>query len=120
MIQKEAKVKGGNVLILGITFKENCPDIRNSKVIDVISELKKYNLNIDVYDPWADKDEVEKEFKISLLSELGGLKDSYDAIILTVAHKDFEGFNLDKYTTDNSVVFDVKSFLPKDKIDGSL
>ena len=120
MIQKEAKVKGGNVLILGITFKENCPDIRNSKVIDVISELKKYNLNIDVYDPWADKDEVEKEFKISLLSELGELKDSYDGIILTVAHKDFEGFNLDKYTTDNSVVFDVKSFLPKDKIDGSL
>ena len=120
MIQKEAKVKGGDVLVLGITFKENCPDIRNSKVIDVVSELEKYNLTIDVFDPWADTDEVNKEFGIVLHSEASKLKNKYDAIVLTVAHAEFEGFDLDAYTDENSVVFDVKAFLPKDKIDGSL
>ena len=120
MINKEAKVKEGNVLVLGITFKENCPDIRNSKVIDVISELKKYKLNVDVYDPWANADEVKNEFNISLLSEENQLKSSYEAIVLTVAHKEFNDFNVDKFVTKNSVVFDVKSFLPEDKIDGRL
>ena len=70
MIQKDTKVKGGNVLMLGITFKENCPDIRNSKVIDVISELKKYSLNVDVYDPWAKEEEVASEFGIQLLKRI--------------------------------------------------
>jgi UDP-N-acetyl-D-galactosamine dehydrogenase len=120
MIAKEAKVKDGNVLILGVTFKENCPDIRNSKVIDVISELKKYKLNIDVFDPWANEDEVKHEFNISLLSKESQLKSKYEAIILTVAHKEFEDFNIDEYITANSVVFDVKSFLPKNKVDGRL
>lgn len=120
MINKEAKVKEGNVLILGITFKENCPDIRNSKVIDVISELKKYKLNVDVYDPWANAEEVKKAFDISLLSEESQLQSSYEAIVLTVAHQEFIGFDVDKYITKNSVVFDVKSFLPEDKIDGRL
>ena len=120
MIKKEAKVKGGNVLILGITFKENCPDIRNSKVIDVISEVEKYNLNVDVFDPWANEEEVMKEFGVSLISETQGLKTNYDAIILTVAHKEFEGFNLSKHTADTAVVFDVKSFLPEDQVDGRL
>ena len=69
MIRKDCKVKNGNVLVLGITFKENCPDIRNSKVIDVITELEKYNLNIDVYDPWADPEQVKREFDLNLLSE---------------------------------------------------
>ncbi len=120
MIQKEVKIKDANVLILGITFKENCPDIRNSKVIDVISELKKYNLNVEVYDPWADKTEVEHEFGIALRSDISELKETYEAIVLAVAHKEFKGFDLDKYSEDNSVVFDVKSFFPKGKIDGSL
>ncbi len=120
MIKKEAKVKNGNVLILGITFKENCPDIRNSKVIDVISELKKYNLQIDVYDPWANVEEVKKEFGLTLSSEENQLKDNYNAIILTVAHDEFKDFNIDNYIGENSVVFDVKSFLPEDKIDGRL
>ncbi|PKA82144.1 UDP-N-acetyl-D-galactosamine dehydrogenase [Ulvibacter sp. MAR_2010_11] len=120
MIQKDIRVKNGNVLVLGITFKENCPDIRNSKVIDVISELKKYNLNVDVYDPWANKDEVQHEFGISLCSEKNNLKPKYDAVILTVAHEAFRDFKINSYTADTSVVFDVKSFLPKDQIDGRL
>ena len=121
MIRKEAKVNFGNVLILGITFKENCPDIRNSKVIDVITELKKYNLNVDVYDPWANKDEVQHEFGISLCSDVSELKKDYNAIILTVAHSAFKDFNIDeKRANEATVVFDVKSFLPKDQSDGRL
>lgn len=120
MIGKDCKVKNANVLVMGITFKENCPDIRNSKVIDVIDELKKYNLNIDVYDPWADTEEVKHEFGISLISEETNLKTNYDAIVLTVSHDKFKDFNLKKYSNDTTVVFDVKSFFPKDFIDGCL
>jgi len=120
MIQKETKVKDGNVLIMGVAFKENCPDIRNSKVIDVITELGKYSLNVDVFDPWADASEVHREFGISLLSEEGQLKNTYDAIVLAVAHTQFQDFDISKYTAEPSVVFDVKSFLPKNLIDGRL
>ena len=120
MIKKDAKVKNGNALILGITFKENCPDIRNTKAIDVISELKNYNLNVDVYDPWANAEEVKSEFGITLISEENKLKENYDAIVLTVSHQEFLGFTINKYTSDTSVVFDVKSFLPEDEIDGRL
>ena len=120
MIKKDGKVKNGNALILGITFKENCPDIRNSKVIDVIDELRNYNLNIDVYDPWANKEEVKSEFGISLISDEKKLKESYDAIVLTVAHKEFSDFVLGNYTNDTSVVFDVKSFFPEELVDGRL
>ncbi|MFK5983285.1 MAG: nucleotide sugar dehydrogenase [Flavobacteriaceae bacterium] len=120
MIKKDGKVKNGNALVLGITFKENCPDIRNSKAIDVISELKNYNINVDVYDPWANTEEVEKEFGISLLSEENQLKDNYDAIVLTVSHEKFSNFKIDNYLSETSVVFDVKSFWPEDKIDGRL
>ncbi len=120
MIQKDAKVKNGNVLVLGITFKENCPDIRNSKVIDVIKEFKKYNLNVDVYDPWANPEEVVHEFKIPLEKDLHKLKNNYDAIVLAVSHNQFKTFDLDSHKAKNAVVFDVKSFLPIDKIDGRL
>jgi len=120
MIKKDGKVKGGNVLILGVTFKENCPDIRNSKVIDVIDELNNYSMNVDVFDPWASAEEVKHEFGISLISEEKELKDHYDAIILTVAHSAFGEFNIDTYTSGTSVVFDVKAFLSKNKIDGRL
>ncbi len=120
MIKKEAKVKGGKALVLGITFKENCPDIRNSKVIDVISELKNYNLGVDVYDPWANEDEVEKEFGVTLLSKEKQLQSHYNAIILAVAHDKFTHFDIKKYCSDSSVVFDVKAFLDKKLIDGRL
>ncbi|MCH2489672.1 MAG: nucleotide sugar dehydrogenase [Flavobacteriales bacterium] len=120
MIRKDCKVKNGNVLVLGITFKENCPDIRNSKVIDVITELEKYNLNIDVYDPWADPEQVKREFDLSLLSEKEQLRTAYDAVVLTVAHTAFTDFPIENHTADKAVVFDVKAFLNKDKIDGRL
>ena len=120
MIKKDGKVKNGNALVLGITFKENCPDIRNSKAIDVINELQNYNLNVDVYDPWANAEEVKKEFGIELISEANLLKENYDAIVLTVSHQEYSNFDITNYTSETSVVFDVKSFLPEDKIDGRL
>ena len=120
MIQKECKVKNGNVLVLGITFKENCPDIRNSKVIDVITELEKYNLQIDVHDPWANGDEVEREFGMPLVSERSALKENYDAVILTVAHSEFKDLNIEDHLNEKAVVFDVKAFLDQNIIDGRL
>jgi UDP-N-acetyl-D-galactosamine dehydrogenase len=120
MIQKECKVKGGHVLVLGITFKENCPDIRNSKVVDVITELRKYNLNIDVYDPWAKPSEVSNEFGLRLLTAEEQLKQHYEAIILAVGHQEFSDFPVEKHKAQQSVVFDVKSFLPKNLVDGCL
>ncbi len=120
MIQKECKMKNGNVLVMGITFKENCPDIRNSKVIDVIDELTKFNLNVDVYDPWADKTEVKKEFGIELISEESQLKSNYDAVVLAVSHKEFNVLNFETHTASPSVIFDVKGFYSKDKTDGRL
>lgn len=119
MIQKDAKVKNSNILLLGVTFKENCPDIRNSKVIDVYDEFKKYNLNIDVYDPWANADEVKHEFDIDLCDE-ASLQTNYDAVVLTVSHDKFKDFDLDKHTSNPAVVFDVKSFFPTHKTDGTL
>lgn len=120
MIQKECKVKGGHVLVLGITFKENCPDIRNSKVIDVIAELRKYNLNIDVFDPWAKPAEVSHEFGLHLLTQESQLKANYEAIILAVGHREFADFPIEDHSASPSVVFDVKSFFPKNRVDGCL
>ncbi|WP_432409964.1 nucleotide sugar dehydrogenase [Rasiella sp. SM2506] len=120
MIQKECKVKNGHVLLMGITFKENCPDIRNSKVIDVIEELRKYNLHIDVYDPWANATEVYNEFGLHLLTSTEQLKENYEAVVLTVGHNQFTDFAFEKHLASPSVVFDVKGFLPKEKVDGCL
>ena len=120
MIVKDCKVKDGNVLVMGITFKENCPDIRNSKVIDVIGELQKYSLNIDVYDPWANAQEVEREFGFPLISNVENLKEKYDAIVLTVSHKEFSKMDISKHKAEACVVFDVKSFFDKNTIDGRL
>ena len=120
MIQKDARIKNGSVLIMGITFKENCPDIRNSKVIDVISELQKYNLNVDVYDPWARPDEVQQEFGIDLVNDKSHLRMNYDAIVLAVSHDLFRDFEIEKHKAYQCVVFDVKSFFPKDQVDGRL
>ncbi|MFY4843995.1 Vi polysaccharide biosynthesis UDP-N-acetylglucosamine C-6 dehydrogenase TviB [Aliarcobacter butzleri] len=113
MIKKGHKIEGSNVLVLGITFKENCPDIRNSRVIDVIEELQEFGCNIDVYDPWADTKEVEHEYNLKLIKELNTAK--YEAIVLAVAHNEFKELKL---KTDNNVVFDIKSIL--DETDGRL
>lgn len=118
MIKKDITVKASNILMLGITFKENCPDIRNTKAIDIYHELKTYNLNVDVYDPWASADEVNHEYEITSLTALPKIQ--YDAIILAVAHKTFESLNLDHIKKDNAVVYDVKAVLPKEMVDGRL
>jgi UDP-N-acetyl-D-glucosamine/UDP-N-acetyl-D-galactosamine dehydrogenase len=120
MIQKDCKVKNGHVLLMGVTFKENCPDIRNSKVIDVIENLRKYNLNIDVYDPWANPTEVFNEFGLHLHTDTSQLKENYEAVVLAVGHTKFTDFSFEKHLASPSVVFDVKGFFPKDKIDGCL
>lgn len=113
MIKKGHKIEGSKVLVLGITFKENCPDIRNSRVIDVIEELQEFGCNIDVYDPWADTKEVEHEYNLKLIKELNIAK--YEAIVLAVAHNEFKQLKL---KTDENIVFDIKSIL--DETDGRL
>lgn len=118
LIKKDIPVKGSQILMLGITFKENCPDIRNTKAIDIYRELKTYDLDVDVYDPWANADEVEHEYGIRSLNILPDKK--YDAIILTVAHKSFNSLPIDSLKKEKSVVYDVKGFLDKNSVDGRL
>lgn len=116
MIQKEHKIAGAKVLVLGITFKENCPDIRNSRVIDVIKELQEFGTNVDVYDPWADAEEVKREYALELLSSPKG---EYDAVVLAVAHDKFDGLDIDKLKNGkDTVVYDIKSKL--EESDGKL
>ncbi|MCC1484918.1 nucleotide sugar dehydrogenase [Winogradskyella immobilis] len=120
MINRGTQIKGAQVLVLGIAFKENCPDIRNSRVIDIIKELKTYNVNIDVCDPWASQVDVKKEYGLDLIQNTLDINKSYDAIIIAVAHNEFLALNLEKYKTANTVVFDVKAVLPQHKVDARL
>jgi len=121
MIKKGHVIEKSPVLILGITFKENCPDIRNSRVIDVIRELESFGCKVDVYDPWADKEEVKKEYGIDILTSEAELANKkYHAITVAVAHDMFKNLELDHLKTEKAVVFDIKAILPLDKIDGRL
>lgn len=120
MIKKGATIKGSKVLVLGITFKENCPDIRNSRVIDIVKEFKSYDVNVDVYDPWASVEEVKHEYNLDLLCDVSKLKTDYDAIVLAVSHKEFLNFNLSSLMSDIGVIFDVKSLFPKHISDARL
>ncbi len=120
MINKGATIKGSKALVLGITFKENCPDIRNSRVIDIIEELQSYHVNVDVYDPWASKVEVKHEYGLDLITDQSKLGSDYEAIILAVSHKEFLEINLNSMKSDQCVTFDVKSLLPLDAIDARL
>ena len=114
MIDKELKVKRASVLILGITFKENCPDIRNTKVIDLYLALESYGLQADVYDPWAKKEEVKEVYDIDLIDEVYIKK--YDVIVLAVAHKEFKNIDIIQLKNKEGVVYDIKNFLAiKDK-----
>lgn len=117
MLKKEHRVVGARILMMGITFKENCPDIRNTRAIDIYHELLSYDIQVDVYDPWADKDEVKHEYGIDIIENPG--KD-YDAAVLAVAHKDFLEMNIRDYTNDKGVLYDVKGILPKDSVDARL
>ncbi|MCU0321149.1 MAG: nucleotide sugar dehydrogenase [Chitinophagaceae bacterium] len=118
MIQKGQKINQAKALILGITFKENCPDIRNSKVIDIYNELKQYGMEVDVYDPHANADEVHEEFGIHLLDKISN---TYNAIILSVSHSEFQSLDIKGILKgDDSVLFDTKAFLDRTIVDGRL
>ena len=119
MIHKGHTISGSRVLVLGITFKENCPDIRNSRVIDVIRELTDFECNVDVYDPWADAQEVKHEYGVDLISSLEG-KSDYAAIVFAVAHNEFLNLDIKPLKNGNSVVFDIKGFYDKALIDERL
>ncbi len=112
MIHHDIPVKDSKVLVLGITFKENTPDIRNSRVIDVINELKDYKINVDVYDPLADPGEVQEEYDLDLIPDPYA-NAPYDAVILAVAHQDFKPLDFEKLKNKKGIVYDVKAFLPE-------
>jgi len=121
MLKKRIHVKEANILILGVTFKENCPDLRNTRVLDIANEFLSYGANIDIHDPWANSKEAEQEYSISLIDNPE--KSKYDAIILAVAHNDFIEMGMEKirsFGKESSVIFDIKSIFSKDTTDARL
>jgi len=119
MIARDHKIKGAKVLILGITFKENCPDIRNTKVVDTVEELRQYGAEVEIYDPWANPEEVRHEYGLLSLSALNG--NHYEAVILAVAHDQFKTLDIRKLgSCKNCVVYDIKGVLPYEVVDGRL
>ena len=121
MTKKRIHIVDANVLILGLTFKENCPDLRNTQVVDLVEEFERFNCNVDVYDPWVDKDEALHEFSINLIDE--PIKAKYDAILLAVAHDEFKRLSLDEiksFGKDIHVLYDIKYLLDVNEVDGRL
>lgn len=118
MIGKGHTIKGANALILGITFKENCPDVRNTKVVDIYNELIQFGINVDVYDPWAHAPEVKHEYGIDILSNVSDK--NYDAVIVAVAHNEFLEIDFKKYKANNAVIFDTKACIDRALVDGRL
>lgn len=118
MIKKKIQVIDAEVLILGFTFKENCPDVRNTKVIDIIKALVDFDIKVTIYDPWANPEEVMHEYGVEVVNVIPAEK--YDAVVLAVAHQKFEGINLDNLLNPCHVIYDVKSFLPRSIVDGRL
>jgi UDP-N-acetyl-D-galactosamine dehydrogenase len=118
MVQNDLKVKGGNILVLGITFKENCPDVRNTKAVDVIRNLENYGTNVVIHDPWASPEEVSHEYGLTTSKILP--KQTFDAIVLTVSHKGFLDLDYDSLLKPDGVLYDVKGFLKNDHVNGRL
>jgi UDP-N-acetyl-D-galactosamine dehydrogenase len=121
MTMKRIHVVGSRILVLGFAFKENCPDMRNTRVIDIVDTLKEYNADVDVYDPWIDAQQVRDEYELTLIDSLP--HNTYDAVILAVAHQQIIDAGMDAInscTRVDSVVYDVKSVLPADQVDGRL
>ena len=118
MIKKGIPVNGSNILILGITFKENCPDIRNTKVVDLINALNDYGTNITIYDPWASEDEVLNEYNLKSSKSIPSRK--FDTIVLTVSHFKFKELDFKSLKNEKGIIYDVKNFLDKSIIDKSL
>lgn len=117
MIRKGQTIAGSRVLVLGITFKENCPDIRNSRVIDVVAEFNDYLCKVDVFDPWADAGEVKHEYGLSLIDKPGS---DYDAVVLAVAHNEFKDMDIRSFGKKEAVIYDIKGLLDKDMVDERL
>ncbi len=117
MVQRDIKIKGCNILVLGITFKENCPDVRNTKAVDVITNLASYGTDVTIYDPWASKEEVTHEYNLEIINELP--KEKFDAVVLTVAHREFLSLELKALLKENGVIYDVKGILT-DHVDARL
>lgn len=119
MIQKDHKIKGSRALIMGITFKENCPDVRNTRVVDIYHELRSFGLSVDVYDPWANSEEVKDEYGIDVINTLDETV-IYDAVVVAVAHSEFLTFDYKKIKRNNGVIFDTKACLDRALVDGRL
>lgn len=119
MIQKDHKIKDSNVLILGVTFKENCPDCRNTKVVDIATELEDFGCRVDIYDPWASPEVVRHEYGKELIAAVDPEK-KYEAIVACVSHNQFKTFDFKKYREQGAVIFDVKGFVPRELVDARL
>ncbi|MBO4577711.1 MAG: nucleotide sugar dehydrogenase [Paludibacteraceae bacterium] len=119
MIQKDHKIKDSNVLILGVTFKENCPDCRNTKVVDIANELEDFGCKVDIYDPWASPAVVKHEYGKDLIAAVDPKK-RYSAVIACVSHDQFKTFDFEKYKAQNAVIFDVKGFVDRKLVDARL
>lgn len=119
MIQKDLKIKGARALIMGFTFKENCPDVRNTRVVDIYHELRSFGLDVDVYDPWAEPKEVKHEYGIDILSELKR-GEVYEAIVVAVAHQEFKEIDFKNIRSENGIIFDTKCILDRGLVDSRL
>lgn len=119
MIQKDHKIKGSKALIMGITFKENCPDVRNTRVVDIYHELVQFGLDVDIYDPWADAAEVKHEYNVDIINKIDETI-VYDAIVVAVAHNEFLKFDYLKVKRNNGVIFDTKGCLDRALVDARL
>ena len=117
MSQQDLKIKGSKILVLGITFKENCPDVRNTRVVDVVNQLQEFGTEVTIFDPWANAEEVKKEYGYSIYNNKP--ESRYDAVVLTVAHKHFLDLDIDSLLNTNGIVYDVKGVI-KSKIHGAL
>jgi UDP-N-acetyl-D-galactosamine dehydrogenase len=115
LVQREQKVIGAKVLVLGITFKENCPDVRNTRVVDVVDTIKDFGMDVTIYDPWADEKEVELEYGLTITKVLP--EKSFDAILLAVAHKEFATIDYALLKNSHGIIYDIKSFLPAEVSD---
>jgi len=119
MIQKDINIKNSNILVLGVTFKENCPDVRNTKVIDLIKVLKSYHTKVTIFDPWANPEEIEREYGFRNIQSMPPDK-KYDGIILAVSHDEFKILDLSTVSKEACVIYDIKGFLPRGEADSRL
>lgn len=118
MIKKGIQVLGSHILMLGFTFKENCPDVRNTKVIDIYKALKEYDLDITIYDPWANAAVAKREYGVDIVNELP--KGQFDTVVLAVAHKEFKELDVNQLVKEKHIIYDVKGFLDRNLVDGRL